>query len=223
MFKLIICLVFFLRLILPGFSFAQVNETRVTGGQINEALENMPHARFLPNNPLYYFVRVKEVFGRFFNASAVDRAQFDIMISSKRLKEIYLLTQDEKYIKANRLRDDYSGSLEKNIDQLRKAESQNQESGPLLDEIVGDLGYQEILIIYLQDSARDESAQDFDTLYLTQSFDKYVTELEQFKPGIKNRFKLLRENVVNPTTTAPSPSPVIFVTTDSAKPRRIIY
>jgi len=205
-------------------SFAHVNEARVSGGQVNEALGNMPHARFLPNNPLYYFVRVKEVFGRFFNASAVDRAQFDFMISSKRLKEIYLLSQDEQYVKASRLRDDYSGSLGKNIDQLRKARSQNQEAGPLLDEIVDDLGYQEILIIHLQDSASNESTQNFDTNYLVQSFDKYVSNLEQFRPGLKSRFTLLRSDVgMNNETIAPSPSPAIFVTTDSAKPRRIIY
>ncbi len=224
MFKLLFCLIVVVTISIPNVSFAQNNEPRVSGGQVNEALANMPHTRFLPNNPIYYFVRVKEVFGRFFNASAVDRAEFDLMISSKRLKEIYLLLLDGKYTKANGLRDDYSRSLDKNIDQLRKAESQNQETLPLLDEIIDELNYQETLIISLQDTANDESAQDFDTYYLEQSFDSYISELEQFKPGLRSRFKLLKENIAAPKETmAPSPSPIIFVTTGSAKPRRIIY
>lgn len=223
MFKLLVCLIILLTLSVPSTLFAQNRESRVTGGQVNEALANMPHSRFLPNNPLYYFVRAKELFGRFFNASAVDRAEYDVMISSKRLKEIYLLVQDGKSDTAIRLRDDYSGSLEKNIDQLRKAKSQNQEGGPLLDEIVDDLGYQEILIIHLQDNAKN-GEQDSDANYLVQSFDKYVSDLELFKPGIRSRFKLLRADVeINIETAQPSPSPVIFITTDSAKPRRIIY
>src|SRR3989338_4958276 len=93
-----------------NIAFAQVPSSfpEATAGEINEAVEKLPHVRILPSNPLHFFIRVKENISRFFNASSVKRAEFDLVLSGKRLKETYLLTEKNNVANASKSLSQYS-------------------------------------------------------------------------------------------------------------------
>src|SRR3990167_9913306 len=109
-------------------SLAHVSDSfpQATAGQINEAVEKLPHLRVLPSNPFHFLIRVKENVSRFFNASSVKRAEFDLVLSGKRLKETYLLTEKNDVGKASRSLFIYSQRLQKLTEEMEKARSQNQ-------------------------------------------------------------------------------------------------
>jgi hypothetical protein len=198
----------------------------VTGAQVDEALANTTHVRFLPPNPLYYLTRVKEIFGRFFSSSSVERAEFDFLMSSKRLKEAYLLSKQDRINLARDVLYDYDKSTKSSIAQLNKARSQNQEILPAVDEIIGKLKYHETLIKYLATEVEHESGES-----AISSFKNYVYELERLKPDIKNRFDLAKEDNEDNSgdrIQMQSPSPAAtpnftFETTGGARPKRILY
>lgn len=219
MFKFLVCILLFLTL----SSFTPVyginTQLNVSDGQVNEALANMPHVRFLPGNPLYCLIRAKEHFSRFFTDSAVERAEFDYMISSKRLNEIYKLYQQNRIDGVQSLVVSYKESTVKSLNQLSKARSQNQEIMPTVDEIVNGLSYQEVLLIKMSGESEANSAIDY--------FENYIDELEKLKPGVKGRFKLInaessKANDVEEPSDKSSPT-ITIEPTASARPKRIIY
>lgn len=220
---LLVCLYLFLLLLTaPTHSFAAEDYGGVvSGGQVSEALTQTAHARFLPPNPLYYVIRIKEIFGRFFTASAVERAEFDFMISGKRLREAYLLLEKGDSPRMQTALSSYSKYLKKSFEQFNKAKSQNQEIVPAVDKIVSGLGYHEILLIYM--AANSDSSPALD--HAVDSFKGYVTDLESVKPGIKTRFKLLKTTEENKILDTPSPAPMPETpeVTGTARPSRIIY
>src|SRR3989344_9550861 len=118
---------FFLAIFANG-SLAQAHSTfpQVTDCQINEVVEKLPHLRILPSNPLHFFISVKENITRFFNASAIKRAEFDLALSGKRLKEAYLFTEKNDVKNASKALFKYSRRLEKLTEQMEKAKIQNQ-------------------------------------------------------------------------------------------------
>src|SRR3990167_9060586 len=85
-------------------SHAQLKDSfpQATDGEINEAVEKLAHVRILPSNPLHFFISLKENITRFFNASSVKRAEFDLTLSGKRLKEAYLLTEKNDVANASK-------------------------------------------------------------------------------------------------------------------------
>src|SRR3990167_10356565 len=111
-----------------NIAFAKVPSSfpKATEGQISEAVEKLPHIRILPSNPLHFFIRVKEKVSQFFNASSVKRAEFDLVLSGKRLKETYLLTEKNDVKRASRSLFIYSQRLQKLTEEMEKARSQNQ-------------------------------------------------------------------------------------------------
>src|SRR4030042_1618045 len=117
-----------------------------TKSQITEALTKTVPIRFLPSHPLYFLISVKETTNRLFQPSAVKRAQFDLVLSGKRLKETYLLFEKNDAKKANYNLGRYSQRVTKMISQLEKARSQNQDVKTLIGTIADDLQSHEILL-----------------------------------------------------------------------------
>ncbi len=223
MLNLLVCFIILLSTIVtPLPVFGDTHYGEVTGGQVNEALANTAHVRFLPPNPLYYLSRVKELFSRFFTASAVERARFDFMISSKRLKETYLLFEQSKYSSANNALADYSIATNKSVEQLKKARSQNQEIIPVVEEITDKLNYHEILLIYLIKNGND----NLNIQNVLISFEVYVEELNNFKPGNRDRFKILKEEKEGESSSSANLNPSLYETvepTASAVSKKVIY
>ncbi len=201
-----------------------------TAGQINEALNNLTPVRFLPNNPLYFLIRGKEIISRFFQPSFRERAQFDYTISSKRLKEAYLLTNRGDLAKTDAELSSYTKTLRKIEGQLEKARSQNQDITVIVDKISDNLRFQEVLFSALSNFKSQDQVEFRDQLAAgLDSFGDFISYLDKIKPGVRNRFQLfIKEEsgfkTLNVDTPISSPSPsTASESSGQAKPRKIIY
>jgi len=207
--------------------FAQENNKlpESTGGQINEALGKIVPVRFLPTNPLYFSITLKEVVLRFFKPSAVKRAEYDFILTSKRIKESYYIYNNGDLRHLGRALGSYSKRVDITIGQIEKARSQNQELSMLADEIIDGLEMQEILLRYLRIREK-ETGTVLEMTAAVSSFEHLVNVIDNIKPGIKGRYKLLnvQDDILNESSASALPKPIeITETTKSAMPRRIIY
>jgi len=212
------------------FADSQYRFPQVSEGQITEALQGTVPLRFLPSHPLYFLISAKETINRFFQPSSTKKAEFDLVLVGKRLKETYLLLQKNDIKGASRNLSRYGQRINKMISQLEKARSQNQDVGTLAAKIAEDLRYHEILFFAI-DQERQNLGDDknFNENFekAASDFTKAVMAIDKIKPGLKNRFQTVvsfessqEEKVDNPI---PTPSSDIFESSPSVKPRRIIY
>ena len=179
-----------------NIAFAQVPSSfpKATEGQISEAVEKLPHIRILPSNPLHFFIRVKEKVSQFFNASSVKRAEFDLVLSGKRLKEAYLFTEKNDVANASKSLFQYSRRLEKLTEQMEKAGSQNQDVLELSERIADDLSMHERLFYVLsQKSESYQNGYNFAGNFqkAENEFKETVLAIDNVKPGLKGRFPYL--------------------------------
>lgn len=225
--KLLACLVI---LILVAFGFPKnlraqetTLSTQVTGGQIDEAVQKIVPIRFLPTHTLYFLITIKENVSRFFKPSHAQRAEFDFVLSGKRLKETYLMLSENSQ-KANKNLLRYTKRLKKMVVQIEKARSQNQDIAQQVARISEDFRYQEILLIYLLE--KNNLLENLDNA--TSEFKQAVLAVDRINPGIKNRYKLLNDDESKPTEEPKSsPSPILTPTfneaSPSVQPKRIIF
>ncbi|MDO8487391.1 MAG: DUF5667 domain-containing protein [Candidatus Curtissbacteria bacterium] len=228
--KVLVCLVSFLLLfwatVLPVH--AQVDFPQASDGQINGALSKIVPLRIIPSNPFYFLITGKEMILRVFQPSSVKRAEFDMTLSGKRLKEAYLLVAngDIKNASANMIR--YGDKLREMTSGLDRAKSQNQDIANLIGEIAENLKSQEVLFFAI--GKRTEGLGDgynFRENYdkAAASFVDGVNALNNFRPGIRDRFKnatdtaAQEENLLNSAPKAPG----FIEASASIKPNRIIY
>lgn len=216
----LVCLIFFLFLNTP--ISAQV-KTQVSDGQINEAIAKTVPLRFLPSSPFYFLITIKETVSRAFQPSSAKRAEFDELLSQKRLKESYLLIKsgDLSGGKKSLLRyRDRLKVMEENID---KARSQNQDVIVIVSEIAEDFKNQEILLAALNTRFSKEGI-DEEIAKAIEAFDGAVMFINNISPGVKNRFVILPAKEASSEAT-PAASQEIEPQTPfpSANPKRIIY
>ena len=177
-------------------SHAQLENSfpQATAGEINEAVEKLPHIRILPSNPLHFFIRVKENISRFFNASSVKRAEFDLVLSGKRLKEAYLFTEKNDVANASKSLSQYSNRLDKLTEQMEKAGSQNQEVLELSEKIADQLAMHERFLYAISQKSGDyQNSYNFDDNLkrAKNEFKETVSAIDNIKPGLKDRFPYL--------------------------------
>ncbi len=228
--KVLVCLVSFLLLfwatVIPVH--AQVDFPQASEGQINEALTKIVPLRIIPSNPFYFFITGKEMILRIFQPSSVKRAQFDMTLAGKRLKESYLLAAngDIKNASANMIR--YGNKLRDMTSELDRAKSQNQDIANLIGEIAENLKSQEVLFFAI--GKRTEGLGDgynFRENYNKAAavFVDTVNALNNFRPGIRDRFKSAtstaapEENLLN---SAPK-TPGFIEASPGVRPNKIIY
>jgi len=167
---------------------------KATAGEINEAVEKLTPLRILPSNPLHFFISVKENITRFFNASSVKRAEFDLTLSGKRLKEAYLLTEKNDVANASKALFKYSRRLEKLREQMEKAKIQNQVVLELSEKIADDMAMHErFLYAISQKSEGYQNSYNFaDNFQKAENeFKDTVLAIDNVKPGLKDRFPYL--------------------------------
>src|SRR3989344_3221200 len=164
---------------------------KATAGEINEAVEKLSHVRILPPNPFHFFISVKENITRFFNASSAKRAEFDLTLSGKRLKEAYLLTEKNDVKNASKALFKYSRRLEKLTKQMEKAKIQNQVVVELSEKIADSMEMHErFLYAISQKSESYQNSYSFDDNLkrANSEFKETVFVIDKVKPGLKNRF-----------------------------------
>lgn len=234
--KVLACFLFFLCLssLLPVFaqSSAKYEIPEATDGQINEALEKIVPLRFLPGHPLYFLIKVKENFNSFFQPSSAKVAQFQAVLSGKRLKETYRLILEGKNSEAFANLNRYQSTNKRVIDKLSKAIGQNQEVTPLVEEIAEDLKSQEVVLyaIFSHDEHLLDN-KDFKSSFdsSVESFVQVAMAVNGIKPGLKDRFKTVTswestksQELIEASGSA-TPEPRLFEATASVRPKRVIY
>ncbi|MDP2632533.1 MAG: DUF5667 domain-containing protein [Candidatus Curtissbacteria bacterium] len=222
-------LVIFAVLVLIVFPvFGQINYhfPEASEGQINEAVAKIVPIRWLPSHPLYFLIRAKETFSRSLQPSSVKRAEFDFVLSGKRLKEVYMLLDhgDSGGAKKSLLR--YSTKLEDVGRQLEKARSQNQDVAALVAQMADGFKYQEVFLFAIVQKAQG-SDLDTNINIAGASFVATIKIVNNISPGVEDRFKTIVEAKLRESSASalPSPSPEVgtYQASPSAKPRRIIY
>src|SRR3990167_10406423 len=111
----------------PAGANTNYNLPQVTGGQIDEALLKTVPLRFWPSSPFYFVISLKESFSRFFKPSTVRKAEFDFVLSSKRLKEAYLLLEKNDVKNSSIAVSKYGQRAQTVASELEKAKVQNQD------------------------------------------------------------------------------------------------
>lgn len=229
--KVLVCvislLLFFLTLS-PAHASNQIEFPQASEGQINEALAKIVPLRIIPSNPFYFFITGKELVLRVFAPSSVKRAQFDMTLAGKRLKESYLLVAngDIKNASLNMIR--YGNKLREMTGGLDRAKSQNQDVANLIGEIAENLKSQEVLFFAI--GKRTEGLEDgygFRENYdkAAEAFVDGVNALNNFRPGIRDRFKSAtstaapEENLLDSAPKAPG----FIEASPGVRPSKIIY
>ena len=199
----------------------------VSEGQIQEAEGKIVPVRFLPGDPLYFAILGKEFVNRIFQPSSAKRAEFDLVLSGKRLKEAYLLVLKGNTNEASDTLNRYSKQIGNMTDNLQKARSQNQEVTPIVDSMAQNMQNHEILFsaIYKKTKNTKNAANLQPALSnALKSFVKAVFVINTIKPGVKDRFKTATSSAqlkkIVPADDTDTDTPLF---SPSAKPRRIIY
>ena len=223
------CLSFILLVssLFPVSTIAQSNGEieNVSGGQIDEAVAQTVPTRFLPNQPLYFLITLKESVTRFFKPSARERAEFDFIISGKRLKETYMLSKNNNLNEARKNLNRYVSRLNKMRTQIEKARTQNQDIAKQIDVISEGFESHKTFLIYFL-GKNDTFGQEL--MNSVEAFDEAVRAIDIIKPGIADRFQILsvseKDDGSNLNQTNDSQiSPILNEATPSFNPRRIIY
>ncbi|KKP93957.1 MAG: hypothetical protein UR98_C0001G0042 [Parcubacteria group bacterium GW2011_GWA1_36_12] len=223
------CLSFILLVssLFPVSAIAQSNGEieKVSGGRIDEALAQTVPTRFLPNQHLYFLITLKESVTRFFKPSARERAEFDFIISGKRLKETYMLSKNNNLNEARKNLNRYVSRLNKMRKQIEKARAQNQDIAKQIDSISEGFESHKTFLIYFL-GKNDTFGQEL--IDSVEAFDEAVRAIDIIKPGITNRFQILsvseKDDGSNLNQTNDSQiSPILNEASPSFNPRRIIY
>jgi len=211
-------------LIFPTAAQSAIELEKLTGGQIDEALLQTVPIRFLPNHPLYFLITIKESVTRFLKPSSAARLEFDFILSGKRLKESYLLISNEALDEAQKNLIRYDKRLNKMVEQLEKARSQNQDIASQIGVISDGFKSHETLLIYFL-QRKEEFAETIENS-LT-AFEDAVNSVDIINPGVKDRFRILilrkserNNNIESSPGSDIDPLPV--ESTPSYSPRRII-
>ena len=216
MIKFLVCFVFFL-VIFANNSFAN-DFNAPSAGEINDAVEKITPTRFLPGDFLYFTITVKESVSSFFKPSSLDKANFEFVLTSKRLKEVYLLYNKGDYKNSENSVFRYKNSIKKTVRQIDKAQAQNQDTKVLADKIANDLVYQDRLILFLLTSERKlKNEQE-----LVSSFSELVDKIESIKPGNIDRYKVTESKKIEPPEKSPEPTEK-QTSNPVYNPKRIIY
>lgn len=223
-----VCLLFFavfLTSLLPIYAHEDFSFPQASEGQINEALGKVVPVRFLISSPLYLLISAKETVNRFFQPSAVAKAEFDMILAGKKLKEVFLLLEKGDIKNAGKTLALYSSRVDKMTDQFERARSQNQEVSSLVDLMAEDLRVHETIFSAIDKRWQQmEEDHDFDFLFsaAVSSHAGAVLAIDNVKPGLADRFTTDGNGTTQEEDPTPSPLPYSQEATPTVKPKRII-
>lgn len=138
--------------------FAHSGQVEIDQSQIDFALVRLSPIRFLPGHPFYSLILVKEKVQHIFKPNQLKKADFDLLLASKRIKEAYLLNQERKYDKAEKQIENYAKALDKFLTASKKAKEINMNARDLNLKAVESLSYQQPIILDLEDYPKAQEA-----------------------------------------------------------------
>ncbi|MBI3282501.1 hypothetical protein HYZ70_00305 [Candidatus Curtissbacteria bacterium] len=201
------------------------NFQTVSEGQVDEALLRLVPVRFLNSHPLYFLIWAKENVTRFFKPSAARKAEFDTIVAGKKLKESYLLLKEGDVKNSGRTLASYGKRLDKMVDGLERARSQNQDVSSLVDLMAENLRVHETMFFAIQkewELMEDDYNFDSDFAGAVSSHARAVLAIDNVKPGLRDRFTTVGKEATQEANPAPYPTPYVQEATPSVKPKRVI-
>lgn len=156
-------LIFFLLIITVNpklYAQQESNDNLIKPGRVDEALIHLSPIRFLPSDNLYFLIISKEAVERLFRANAVEKAEFDLAISGKRLKEVYLLTKQDDNESTNRQLVEYQKQLTQFLKQLEQAKQYNFDIRNISLKSADQLYHQQALLLALQEYQESENSRN---------------------------------------------------------------
>ena len=187
----IFVLLFTIGVLRPIYASNSYNLPDAPSGKIDEALLKIVPVRFLPSSPFYFLIWAKENFNRLIKPSPLRKAEFDFVLSGKRLKEAYLLLEKNNVKNSSAALNRYSRVAEKTVDELKKAKNQSQDVATAAGIIDGGLLHQLILLSAIEKKV-DSFANDynFNTNFSSaiDGFSQIVKEVDQISPGVGDKY-----------------------------------
>ncbi|HEY5600891.1 MAG TPA: DUF5667 domain-containing protein [Patescibacteria group bacterium] len=156
-------------------------QAEVDQSQIDFAFVRLSPIRYLPNHPLYPLISAKEKIQHVFKSDQIKKANFDMLLSEKRIKEAYLLNQNRKYDKAEQQLENYTKTLDKFQTTAQKAKDLNMNMRNLSLKSVESLSYQRPMILSLEDYPQAQDAH--------KKFEEVVEFLKKESPEIEDLIK----------------------------------
>jgi len=155
-----------------------------TQAQISEALLQLPSVRWIPGQPFYFAITLKEKISWLIRPNPAQKAQFDLTTSGKRLKEVYLLVQKNDYKRGKETLSNYKKTLEKAASETEKAQTQGQNPVQLLNNVQNSFATQKIVLdqLYATESAKEQMGNEISDAQ--KSLLAAAKKLEKFRPDI---------------------------------------
>ena len=208
------------------FAYSEYPFQRASDGQINEAMQKIVPVRYLRGHPFYYLISVKEILTRFFQPSSAKKAEFDLTLSGKKIKEAYLLL-DRGYVDDSaKTLNSYKRRVDSMVGELEHARTQNQEVRVIVDEIAEGLRLHETMFFAINQKWKgvdDSAVFDVNFESAVAAHANVVLAIDNVKPGVKDRFTTVGKYEEKEATPEPSPIESPFIeATASVRPKRII-
>ena len=187
----IFVLLFTIGVLRPIYASNSYNLPDAPSGKIDEALLKIVPVRFLPSSPFYFLIWAKENFNRLIKPSPLRKAEFDFVLSGKRLKEAYLLLEKNNVKNSSAALNRYSRVAEKTVDELKKAKNQSQDVATAAGKIDRGLVYQLILLAAIEKKMSSFASEyNFSTNFSSafDGFSQIVTAVDQINPGVADKY-----------------------------------
>jgi len=161
--KVLTIVILIFLLVLAQFFPTKVYATHPpTEVEVAEALGQLTQVRFTPNEPLYPLISLKENVKRFFKPNAVTKAEFDLVLAGKRIKEAYLLTQKGKPQNCQATLEAYLEKLNQVREGFKKAKAQGQDVIEIVRLAQNNLPKQQALALALIYNFGDDAKNQFE-------------------------------------------------------------
>ncbi len=164
---------------------------KATEIEMSDAMSKLSPSRVLPGYPLYFVITLKENIQRFFQPNSAAKAQWDMVLAGKRLREAYQLAYKNDVKGANRTLQHYQQHVDSLREEYQKAKSANQNTDVLSDQMSTQFTYQQSLLAsFLQKLPTDpKKGVESDVFASAKHLNNAIQTLSNDRPAIKDFFE----------------------------------
>lgn len=164
---------------------------KATEIEMSDAMSKLSSNRVLPGYPLYFLITIKENIQRFFQPNSAAKAQWDMVLAGKRLREAYQLAYKNDVKGANHTLQRYQKHIDSLREEYQKAKSANQSIDVLSDQMSTQFTYQQSLLAsFLQKLPTDpKKGVEGDVFASAKHLNNAIQTLSNDRPSIRDFFE----------------------------------
>lgn len=117
-----------------------------TGVDFETAINTLSPVRWLPDHPLYFLITLKENLQTTFQPNSERKAEWQMILSGKRLKEAYLLIQKNKINQAANALAKYEEKIGQATREIDKAKGEGRDTARLIELLSDNLRRHEAVL-----------------------------------------------------------------------------